>query len=161
VSIKRNSVGSPWRVSAFRLVFQLLAVAAGGYAAYRLALDIAIFNAGPPDLASKWMPLYRHGTAFSWLDRNPSLGFALSIITLIPSFAGMVLVWFRSRAGFLVAAAGWLLVTIVPLVHFYAGREGEPFETNWREITFITLPTLLFLFAAGTIRGATEGGRSN
>src|SRR5438874_194435 len=97
--IQRVPERSPWRRTVFLTVSRLLAMVTGGYAVYRLALDIAIFTEGPPSLTSKWTPLYHHGTAFSWEDQNPTRGFLLSILTLIPSFAGMLLVWFRPCAG--------------------------------------------------------------
>src|SRR5258708_7513133 len=73
-----------WTLSPYNFT-RLLVTLWGAFGILGFARDAIIYIEGPPDLGSHFMPIYRCGLTFYWLDYNPTSGFLLSLILWIPS----------------------------------------------------------------------------
>lgn len=110
--------------------------------------DILIYLKGPPDLSSPFMPMYRSGLAFCWLDKNPAPGFLLSLAIWMQFVSGAVLVWIRPWLGFLLCALGWSSLWGSSFIHLHLEYKSlglhRPSGLGWEWL----LPCLWLLVAA-------------
>jgi hypothetical protein len=145
-----------WLTSRFNSV-RLLATLWGVVGAANLVGNLEIYFSGPPRLDTPFMPLYRHGVAFCWLDPDPSVGLLFSIALLLPSISGMVLVWFRPRIGFLASAVGWVSFWGSPFFHSHDPGDRPRFGWGW----VACLGFVLLLFLAAAVRVGRSGAEED
>lgn len=134
-----------WLITNWNTV-RLLVIGWGALGIARLIDNIAIYASGPPKLNAPFMPMYRSGVAFCWLDSSPLLGLFISIALLLPSIVGAVLAWFRLRAGYLCSAVGWVMLWSSPFLHSHFLDEKP--TLGWRSLAIVGIVPILLLLAA-------------